>query len=419
MWSFRRTSNPPDRAGLPRLAAPAVVRYNLRVAKRLTILSIETSCDETAVSVVEGAGTYPHITLATRGEALLSQAKLHAEYGGVFPALAKREHAGAIVPLIEDALTKSGLLVAGNTDTSHMREQLTTLFTHEAGLAEQMLAFLSRVEKPKIDAVAVTAGPGLEPALWVGINTAKALAHVWDIPLIPANHMEGHFVAPLAAEGTLPELQFPILGLMISGGHTEFVLMKEWLQYEVLGSTLDDAVGEAFDKTARLLGLPYPGGPQISRLAEAAREKGAESPWKLPRPMIQSGDLRFSFSGLKTAVLYTVKAIEQMTDETKKLLALEFENAVTDVIVSKTRLALAQTGAQAFLIGGGVAANTHIRRELSRLIETEFPDVALYLPEPKITGDNATMIGQAAVLHLLSGEGLQGGDIRANGNLSF
>jgi N6-L-threonylcarbamoyladenine synthase len=395
------------------------VRYNLAVAKDITLLSIETSCDETAVSVIGGTGTYPDVSLKTRGEALLSQAKLHAKYGGVFPALAKREHAGAIVPLIEDALSKAGLLITGHTDISVYREQFAALFAHEPGLAEQLLAFLARTEKPRIDAVAVTAGPGLEPALWVGINTAKALAAAWDVPIIPTNHMEGHFVAPLAAHGSLPELSFPILGLMISGGHTEFVLMKEWLSYEVLGQTLDDAVGEAFDKTARLLGLPYPGGPEISKLAETARTENLESPWKLPRPMIQSTDLRFSFSGLKTAVLYTVKTIEQMTDETKKLLALEFENAVTEVITSKTRRALEQTGARTFLIGGGVAANTHIRRELKKMIEDDFSDVALYLPEPKITGDNATMIGQAAMLHLLSGKKLHGGDIRANGNLSF
>jgi N6-L-threonylcarbamoyladenine synthase len=195
--------------------------------------------------------------------------------------------------------------------------------------------------------------------------------------------------------------------------------MKEWLKYEVIGSTLDDAVGEAFDKVARLLGLPYPGGPQISKLAEAARVEGLESAWKLPRPMITNEDLRFSFSGLKTAVLYTVQKIEQMTDEHKKMLALEFENAVTDVLVSKTRKALKETGAKSFLIGGGVAANTHIRRELTKLIESDFPDTKIYLPHISITGDNAVMIAQATLMHVMNGEQSKGGDIRANGNLSL
>jgi len=283
-----------------------------------------------------------------------------------------------------------------------------------------MIVFLSGIEKPEIDAVTVTAGPGLEPALWVGINVAKALGQAWDVPVIPGNHMEGHLLAPLVESKTnLALTELPVLALLISGGHTEFVLMKEWLTYETIGSTLDDAVGEAFDKTARLLGLPYPGGPQISKLAETARTEGLVSTWKLPRPMINSGDLAFSFSGLKTAVLYTTQKIETQTEETRKLLALEFENAVADVLVSKTRAALLQTRAKTFLIGGGVAANTHIRRELKKLIDDEFSDVALHLPDQKITGDNAVMIGQTAMLHLLSDDMPKGGDIRANGNLSF
>ncbi len=389
----------------------------------MKILAIETSCDETGVAVLEGtgspAGEFSNIKLHTRSEVLLSQAQKHAEFGGVFPALAKREHEAVIVPLIEDALQKADLLVPGYSDISLYQDTFKSLFTHEPTLAEQILTFLSRIEVPQIDAIAVTAGPGLEPALWVGINTAKALGIAWNLPVIPSNHMEGHFVAPLVIDSALAHIELPALCLLISGGHTEFVAMREWLNYEVLGQTVDDAVGEAFDKTARLLGLPYPGGPAISKLAEEARTEGLISPWKLPRPMIASNDLRFSFSGLKTAVLYTVQKIEQLTDETKQLLALEFENAVGDVIVSKTRLALEQTGARTFLIGGGVAANTHIRRELKKLIDTEFSDVALYLPDPKITGDNAVMIGQAALLHLLSGDMPKGGDIRANGNLSL
>lgn len=386
----------------------------------MKLLAIETSCDETAVAVLEGTGHFPDAHIRTLADKILSQAKLHAEFGGVFPALAKREHALAIVPLIEVVLKEANLLTKGNTSVSAHKKQFDALFAHENGLSEQMLSFLSSIEKPDIDAITVTAGPGLEPALWVGINTAKALGIIWDIPVIPSNHMEGHLLAPLVESKKLfSEIELPVLALLISGGHTEFVVMRDWLTYETIGQTVDDAVGEAFDKTARLLGLPYPGGPEISKLAEHARKDGAESPWKLPRPMKDSRDLRFSFSGLKTAVMYTVRAIEVMTEESKKLLALEFENAVTDVLVSKTRDALLQTGAKTFLIGGGVAANTHIRRELQKLIDNEFSDVAIYLPEPRITGDNAVMIGQTALLHLLSGDLAKGGDIKANGNLSF
>ena len=388
--------------------------------KNIKILAIETSCDETATAVIEGSGTFPNVHIKTLSEKVLSQALKHAEFGGVFPALAKREHTLTIVPLLESALVDANLLVRGNTPTSKYKEQFDALLAHEGGLSEQLLSFLSCIEKPEIDAITVTAGPGLEPALWVGINTAKALGILWNLPVIPGNHMEGHLLAPLVESGaSLSIIELPVLALLISGGHTEFVTMKEWLQYETIGHTVDDAVGEAFDKAARLLGLPYPGGPQISRLAEEARSAGVVSPWKLPRPMKDSGDLRFSFSGLKTAVMYTVRDIEVMNEETKKLLALEFENAAADVIVLKTRAALLQTGAKTFLIGGGVAANTHIRRQLKNMIDEEFSDVTLYLPDPKITGDNAVMIGQTAMIHLLSGDMPKGGDIKANGNLSF
>ena len=393
------------------------------MTRAITVLAIETSCDETAVSIVRGTGNPPaggpDVSFAVLGNALLSQAQKHAEFGGVFPALAKREHAGAITPLIEDALKLAGMLTYGHTDTSAHTAAFESLFVHEPGLSEQLLSLLSRIEKPDIDAIAVTAGPGLEPALWVGINTAKALGIMWDLPVLPQNHMEGHFLTSLVENNRITDVAFPVLGLLISGGHTEFVLMKEWLRYERIGHTVDDAVGEAFDKTARLLGLPYPGGPEISRLAEAARSEGLESTFPLPRPMLRTDNLNFSFSGLKTAVLYTVRKIELITDTHKKMLALEFENAVGDVISAKVKKALEDTGAKALLLGGGVAANTHIRRTLEKLIADEFTDVTLYLPNPKETTDNAIMIAQTALLKLLSGHMPQGGDIRASGNLSF
>jgi len=393
----------------------------------MRILAIETSCDETAVAIVEASSSlqqpadrgFPDVTFHVLGSALLSQIALHQQYGGVYPAMAKREHAANIIPVLEEALDQAGLLHAEYSNVGPEREKFAQLFSHEEGLADTVCMFLSRIRVPDIQAICVTAGPGLEPTLWVGINLAKALGMHWNLPVIPVNHMEGHFLSSLVKNDAIQNVELPILGLLISGGHTELVSMKKWLRYEVIGTTLDDAVGEAFDKTARLLGLPYPGGPQISRLAESARKQNLESNFKLPRPMMHSGDLNFSFSGLKTAVLYTVKKIEHVTDEIKMMLAREFEDAVTDVCISKVRKAIEQTGARSFLIGGGVAANTHIRRELTKLIEFEFPETAIYLPDISITGDNAIMIAQASLMHLMNGEQSRGGDIRADGNLSF
>ena len=385
----------------------------------MKILAIETSCDETAVAVVESSGTFPDISLRVLGSALYSQVSIHKEFGGVFPAVAKREHAAHIVPLLEETLRQAGMLEAEYQNSADEREKFAALFSHEPGLADAVCMFLSRIATPDIQAITVTAGPGLEPTLWVGVNTAKALGQYWNMPVIPGNHMEGHFLSSLVRDGKISGVQLPALGLLISGGHTELVLMKEWLRYEVIGSTRDDAVGEAFDKVARLLSLPYPGGPEISKLAEKARAQNVESTFKLPRPMHASGDLQFSFSGLKTAVLYTVEKIEQMTDEHRLMLAREFEDAVADVFVAKVRTALANTGAKTFLIGGGVAANTHIRRELEKLVHEEFPDTTPYVPHLSITGDNAIMMAQSALMHLEAGDMPHGGDIRADGNLSL
>lgn len=357
----------------------------------MRILAIETSCDETGIAIVEGEKTPSGFLFRTLGSALHSQAALHAQYGGVYPTLAKREHEKNLPILLKEALVGAGL---DDGDT--------------------------------VDAVVVTSGPGLEPALWSGITFAERLAKSWQKPLFGVNHMEGHLLSSLVSEeGQLPMPALPLLGLLISGGHTEFVLMEEWLTYRVIGETLDDAVGEAFDKVARMLGLPYPGGPHISKHATRAREQNLLSPLKLPRPMETSGTCDMSFSGLKTAALYALRDMggaDTLSEDTRAAFAREFEDAAADVFVSKTRKALTESGAQTFVIGGGVAANNHIRHMLKKLVEDEFPNVALFLPDPSITGDNAVMIAQAALVEFLSGKWhthTPPAEIKAVGNLSI
>ena len=418
----------------------------------MRILAIETSCDETAIAILECRGDKNHAEFTVLGNALLSQIDIHQEYGGVFPALAKREHAKNLVPILESALEEAELL---HEDTQAIPEEtrakISEILSREPGLAEQFFEFVTECEPPEIDAIAVTAGPGLEPALWVGINFAKALALLWGKPLVAVNHMEGHILATLArveASSTKHEesnksqteklevknVEMPVLALLISGGHTELVLMKEWLQYELVGATRDDAVGETFDKVARMLGLPYPGGPEISRLAEVVRQgaplaaKGA--PWQkfaLPRPMIDSGTCDFSFAGLKTAVLYLLKnklpmngrpsKDRDISKADKKAIAHEFENAIAEVLWKKTSQALRETGAQTLVLGGGVSANTHIRRVFQEKMASEFPDSNLRIPASSLTTDNAIMIALAGYYRARREEFAP--DTVASGNLSL
>jgi N6-L-threonylcarbamoyladenine synthase len=396
----------------------------------MKILAIETSCDETAIALIrtEDSGSKESL-LHVLGNILYSQAPLHAKYGGVFPTLAKREHQKKLVPILKEVLTSSLII---NKIPNDRLQKIETILSKEPDLLEQFLNFASNVQKPDIDAVAVTYGPGLEPALWVGINFALALSVLWNIPLIPINHMEGHIFSALlekranktilsglsfktAKNGDAYQLQtptFPALALLVSGGHTELVLMKEMFDYKVVGETRDDAVGEAFDKTARMLDLPYPGGPHISRLAEQARtdlvnkdlssttESGEEnvSPViNFPRPMMNADNFDFSFSGLKTAVRYKVQDIGIMNENIKRNIAKEFENAAIETIVTKTLRAVKRYSAKTLIIGGGVAANKHLRKELDEMILNKSAHTKLFLPEHSLSGDNAIMIAAAAV----------------------
>lgn len=402
----------------------------------MKILAIETSCDETAISLIEASGEFgKNFSFTVLGNSLLSQVAAHKQYGGVFPNVAKREHGRNLAPVLGEVFRQAKLL---DTPPNIPEEKITALKTtleREPDLYTYLSSFLRSVGKPPIHAIAVTVGPGLEPALWVGINFARALSTVWNVPVVPVNHMEGHIFASMIRRevgerekgqgireldsGTfnLEPLTFPLLSLLISGGHTELVLSREWMKYEIIGQTRDDAVGEAFDKVARLMGLKYPGGPEISRLAEEARTNELTKSVTLPRPMIDSNTYDFSFSGLKTAVRREVEAHQPLTDDFRKALALEFENAVADVLVAKTLNAMEEFGAQTLIVGGGVSANTHIRRELASKLETQ--SSTLLIPPPSLATDNALMIALAGYFRAQKNEYAELASLTAQGNLKL
>lgn len=356
----------------------------------MKILSIETSCDETAISVVEATGDFPNAEYKILGNALFSQIDIHREYGGVFPSVAKREHAKTLVPMLDKAL--------GQTEEDPLNssawQEVETILEREVGLFDDLQKYCETHGKPDIDLIAVTAGPGLEPTLWVGVNFAKALALLWNVPVVGVNHMEGHVLASVFDQNKLAALQFPTVSLLISGGHTELILMNNWHKYSKVGQTRDDAVGEAFDKVARLLGLPYPGGPEISRLAAEARKLNLPEFAKLPRPMLDRDNLDFSFSGLKTAVRYAIEGKDLSTMD-KQAIARDFEDAAAAVLQKKTEKAVTENRAKSLILGGGVSANTHIRESFAKFFRFEYPDLELYLPDPKLSTDNSIMIALA------------------------
>ncbi len=367
----------------------------------MKILSIETSCDDTSICVMETTGDITNASFKILAHSSNSQIKIHIPYGGVYPALAKREHNINLPILLEEVLKKAHL--TPETD---------------------------------IDLITVTHGPGLEIALWTGIVFAKELAQKWKVPLMPANHMEGHVVSVFGkgkGKFNLSKLNLPALALLVSGGHTQLVLIKKWMQYEIIGETLDDAVGEAFDKVARMLELPYPGGPQISVLAEKARNNklritNYEFEIKFPRPMLYSKNFNFSYSGLKTAVLYLIKKIApdgKLDEKTKMQIALEFENAAIECLIHKTQKALQEYKIKTLIVGGGVSANQHLRNEMKNLTPTLSLSrrgrnkIKILFPPKELTGDNSIMIGIAGYLNYLKNKKRvpEIGSIKATGNL--
>lgn len=311
----------------------------------MRVLAIESSCDETAAAVIDDGRV-------ARSSVVASQVDLHAKYGGVVPEVASRQHLRNIVPVVTEALETAGCTL------------------------------------DDIEAVAGTRGPGLAGSLLVGYNAAKAIAFGRELPFIGINHLEGHIYANWLVEG--PEPEFPALCLVVSGGHTDLVLMRSHGQYERLGGTRDDAAGEAFDKVGRLLGLPFPGGPHV---AKAALE-GGPSKLELPRAWMH-GTFDFSFSGLKTAALHVVRAGQYSVPD----IAWEFQEAVVDVLAGKTTRLAREMGAKNVLVAGGVAANTRLREELQRRCP-----VPVRIPPPKFCTDNAAMIGAVAGFRLELGE---------------
>jgi len=301
----------------------------------------------------------------------------------------------------------------------------------EEGLYQNFRALTEPLQKPEIDVIAVTYGPGLEPALWVGISFALALGKIWNIPVIPVNHMEGHIFSVLTSE-TNESIQFPAPALLISGGHTEFVEIKKLGSYKLIGKTVDDAVGEAFDKSARLLGLPYPGGPEIGKLAQVARDKNLPHVAKLPRPMLHSHDLNFSFSGLKTAVLYYLRDyFDYLTEKPKELtpdekadLSREIEDAITDVLEFKTKKALEEAeennSFKTLIVAGGVIGSPRLQ-SLFKGFEALYKGLTVKIPGKGLNTDNSVMIACASYIKLsLEPEILTyPQQIRAKGNLEL
>ncbi|WP_100643807.1 tRNA (adenosine(37)-N6)-threonylcarbamoyltransferase complex transferase subunit TsaD [Alteromonas facilis] len=317
----------------------------------MRVLGIETSCDETGVAIYDtDAGLLSHC--------LYSQVKLHADYGGVVPELASRDHVRKILPLIQQTMDDAGL------------------------------------SPSEIDGIAFTQGPGLVGALLVGASVAKSIGYAWGVPIVGVHHMEGHLLAPMLEE---EKPQYPFVALLVSGGHSMLVNVKSLGDYEVLGESIDDAAGEAFDKTAKLLGLDYPGGPLLAKLAE----KGEAGHYQFPRPMTDRPGLDFSFSGLKTFAANTIRSSDG-SEQTKANIAYAFQEAVVDTLIIKCKRALKQVNGKRLVIAGGVSANIYLREQMALMMQQLNGQV--FYPNLAFCTDNGAMIAYAGAQRLLAGE---------------
>ena len=342
----------------------------------LKILAIETSCDETAIAVLECEGGLECPKFKILAEEVSSQIKTHRPFGGVVPNLAKREHIQNLPIVYRQILDK----------------------------------FEIRNLKFEIDCVAVTVGPGLEPCLWTGINFAENLAKELNKPLIGTNHLEGHIYSNWLQN---PKIEFPAIVLLVSGGHTMLILMTSLTEWKILGETKDDAVGEAFDKVARMLKLPYPGGPEVENLAKRfSILRQTKDLIEFPRPIIHEKNYDFSFSGLKTSVLYFLR---DNPETSKEEVCSAFQEAAIDVLATKTIRAAKEFNIKTILLCGGVASNLALQESLKSKV-LEFKDLKFFVPEQKYNGDNAVMIATASYINYLQNKNLK---LEAQGNLSL
>jgi N6-L-threonylcarbamoyladenine synthase len=341
----------------------------MKQINNLTILAIETSCDDTCAAVLKVSVRKKKPVFRVLASIVSSQTEIHKKWGGVYPSLARREHQRNLPFVLEKALKKIG--------------------------------------KQKIDLISVTKGPGLEPCLWAGINFAKKLAKEWNLPIIPVNHIEGHILVNFLEQKKLSGI-FPAVCLVVSGGHTQIILMRDFGKYKILGETRDDAAGECFDKAARILGLGYPGGPAIAKIS---RGRASTNFLRLPRPMLNQKNYDFSFSGLKTAVLYRYKKSKIKNQNYKKQTCKEIQRAIIDVLIKKTVKAARDYRAKAIILGGGVAANDELRKQFRK----KFNNVVL--PPKKLCTDNAVMTGIAGYYTWLKKGAKLPEKIRAEANL--
>jgi len=356
----------------------------------MKILAIETSCDDTCVAIVEAKGQRrPRFDILSN--IVSSQVEIHRKWGGVYPTLANREHQKNLPLVLEKTL--------------------------------------KRVKRPKIDLIAITIGPGLDPCLWTGINFAKKLAKDWNLPITPVNHIEAHILAnllnitrPGRVITTRPGrvIRFPAICLVVSGGHTQLILMKDSGNYKILGETRDDAAGECLDKVAKILGLEYPGGPIIEKLASQCKSQTPNI--KLPRPMIKQKNYDFSFSGLKTAVLYNFKTQPQRIRKSKKYIreiCKETQQSIIDVLIKKTIKAAKDYKVKTIILGGGVSANKELRKQFIENCKLKIKNCNFLVPPKNLCTDNAVMTGIAGYYAWLRSETKSWKKIKADANLKI
>jgi len=394
----------------------------------MRILAIETSCDDTGIAILEIKGL-KNPDFRVLSNIVSSQVEIHKKYGGVFPMMAKREHQNNLTPVLMQALKEVKILKTQKNKSQKIDDrrllQIKEILKKEDNLYKYLTKFLEKYKKPEIDLIAVTNGPGLEPCLWVGINFAKALSYFWDIPIVSVNHIEAHILVNFLEN---KKVNFPAISLVVSGGHTQLILVKKIGSYKIIGETRDDAAGECFDKCAKILGLEYPGGPAIAKIASQWKSKtinfksqinlkiqnpkvirgptsdirgrASDDSMMLPRPMIHTKDYDFSFSGLKTAVLYSVRdqqvsPVVRTTGLSQKFIqemCVKIQQAIIDVLIKKTINAAKNYKVETIIFGGGVSANSELRSQFKSKTKNQIPKINIIFPEKNLSTDNALMI---------------------------